>query len=174
MIFVAMGANLPHPEYGPPVETLSAALAALEEYGVSVVRRSRWYRTAPVPLSDQPWFVNGVAEVDTDLSAEDLLATLHRVEARFGRVRHRRLEPRIVDLDLISFNDLVRPAAGSDEGLVLPHPRMHQRAFVLLPLAELAPDWRHPRLGIGIETMIARLDPTQMAELLPEKGSQAS
>ncbi len=169
-----MGANLPHPKFGPPVATLSAALALLEEYGVSVVRRSRWYRTAPVPLSDQPWFVNGVAEVATGLSAETLLATLHEVEARFGRVRHRRLEPRIVDLDLISFNDLVRPEAGSADGLVLPHPRMHQRAFVLLPMAELVPNWRHPRLGIGMDTMIARLDPTQMAELLPEKGSQVS
>jgi 2-amino-4-hydroxy-6-hydroxymethyldihydropteridine diphosphokinase len=153
MIFIAIGSNLPSPA-GPPLATAEAALLALEAAGVTVRRRSRWYETAPVPPSDQPWFVNGVAEIETELPPVALLAVLHRIEADFGRTRTVADAARPLDLDLIAYGDRVIDGEG---GIELPHPRLHQRAFVLLPLAELAPGWRHPRTGRPIAELIAGL-----------------
>jgi 2-amino-4-hydroxy-6-hydroxymethyldihydropteridine diphosphokinase len=163
MILVALGANLPSPEHGSPRQTLSAALDALAAKGVMVVQRSRWYETAPVPVSDQPWYVNAVAAVETGIGPVELLTLLHRVEEGFGRVRGERNAPRIVDLDLLAYGEDVRDGP---DGLVLPHPRLHERAFVLLPLRDVAPGWRHPRLGLTVDEMIAGLPPDQMARLL--------
>jgi 2-amino-4-hydroxy-6-hydroxymethyldihydropteridine diphosphokinase len=134
----------------------------LPEQGVRVVRVSPFYRTKPVPASDQPWFVNAVAEVETELSPTELLAALHRIEDTFGRVRAVRNEPRVVDLDLLDYYH--RVALGQP---ILPHPRLHRRAFVLLPLRDLAPDWRHPTLKQNVAELIAQLPPDQTAEPLP-------
>jgi 2-amino-4-hydroxy-6-hydroxymethyldihydropteridine diphosphokinase len=158
MIFIGFGANLPS-RFGGPRETIEAALAALPEQGVEVTRVSPFYRTQPVPVSDQPWFVNAVAEVATGLSATELLAALHRMEERFGRVREARNEPRVIDLDLLDYDGQI--ALGEP---ILPHPRLHRRAFVLLPLRDLAPDWRHPTLKRDIAELIAELPPEQAAE----------
>ena len=160
MILLALGANLAHPRYGPPENTLEAALEALREGGVGVPARSRWYRSAPVPASDQPWFVNGVAALETRLAPADLLARLHAVEAAFGRTRGRRNEARVLDLDLLAYHDRV---SGPGESPVLPHPRLAERAFVVLPLAELAADWRHPVSGLSATELAARLDPAETA-----------
>jgi 2-amino-4-hydroxy-6-hydroxymethyldihydropteridine diphosphokinase len=159
MILIGLGANLPSVA-GSPQQTLEAALAALEEAGVKIVARSRWYRTAPVPASDQPWFVNGVVRVETRLEPAALLALLQQIERRFGRQRGVRDAARTLDLDILDYNG--RAEAGSDP--VLPHPRMHERAFTLLPLAELAPQWRHPQLGQSVAALIAALPPEQKAE----------
>ena len=161
MILIGLGANLASPEFGAPPESLEAALALLAERGVRVVARSRWYRSAPVPPSDQPWFVNGVVAVETALEPAALLEVLHAVEARFGRVRRERNAARVLDLDLLAYDD-----RASAEGVapVLPHPRLHERAFVLRPLAEIAPSWRHPRLGRTIASLIADLPPDARAE----------
>ena len=122
---------------------------------MKVLRRSRWYESAPVPLSDQPWYVNGVAEVETELGPERLLALLHEVEAAFGRVRREANAPRTLDLDLIAYGALVRGEEGPPP--VLPHPRMAGRAFVLLPLTEILPGWRHPVLGRSAAELAAAL-----------------
>ena len=140
---------------------------ALTEAGLTVSRRSRWYETAPVPASDQPWYVNGVAEMTTSLEADVLLARLHQIEGAFGRVRRIRNEARVLDLDLLAYHDLVVTSAG----LTLPHPRLRDRAFVLLPLAELAPQWRHPIGGEPIARMIKRLDPGQQSRILDEPAA---
>ncbi len=163
MILVGLGANLEHPHYGPPRETLEAALEALRRSGVVVLTRSRWYRSAPVPPSDQPWFVNAVASVETSLSPAALLATLHEIEARFGRSRRRRNEARVLDLDLLAYHDRV---SAPGECPVLPHPRLAERAFVVLPLAEVAPDWRHPVSGRSAAELACRLNPADTAEPL--------
>ncbi len=113
-----------------------------------------------MPDSDQPWFVNGVVSIETDGTPELLLADLHRLEASFGRRRRKRWEARILDLDLISFGD--RVVLGHGEGLSLPHPRMHQRAFVLRPLAEIAPNWRHPQFGNTVDDLLANCADTQV------------
>jgi len=164
-ILVALGANLPSERFGGPRETLEAALAELERRGVRVLRRSRWYETAPVPAADQPWYVNGVAAVETELGPEALLAVLHAIEAEFGRVRAERNAPRVLDLDLVAYGALVRPGPDAP---ILPHPRAAERAFVLLPLAEVVPGWRHPACGETVEALIARLPADQQIRLAPE------
>ncbi len=155
MIVIALGANLPS-SAGAPAETLAAALAALEEAGVRVEKRSRWYRSAPVPASDQPDYVNAVVLVATALDPKALLALLHRIETRFGRVRGAKDAARTLDLDLLAYDDIVGDGA---DGLVLPHPRLHERAFVLRPLAEIAPGWRHPTLGLTALALAKNLPP---------------
>ena len=165
MILIAIGSNLPHSELGPPRQVCEAALRRLEERGVRVMRRSHWYGSAPVPASDQPWFVNGVAEVAParGLTPEGLLAALHAVEADLGRTRNRRNEARILDLDLIDFDGIVsRPDARPQ----LPHPRLQERAFVLFPLRDLAPDWHHPVTGTAIQTLIDALPEGQEIQVL--------
>jgi 2-amino-4-hydroxy-6-hydroxymethyldihydropteridine diphosphokinase len=162
MILVALGANLPSPVHGGPRETLEAALVELDRAGLRVVARSAWYETAPVPLSDQPWYVNGVVAVTSPLGAADVLDELHRIEAAFGRVRTEANAPRVLDLDLLAYGDRVSP-----DRPLLPHPRLHERAFVLRPLADVAPDWRHPVLGVGLDEMLARIGPGQTTRRLP-------
>jgi 2-amino-4-hydroxy-6-hydroxymethyldihydropteridine diphosphokinase len=160
-ILVGIGANLPHPVHGSPLGTCEAALEALARTGLRIIRRSPWYRTAPVPASDQPDYVNGAVEVETGMDSTALLALLHRIEAEFGRVRKERNAARTLDLDLLAYGGEVR--AGSD-GPILPHPRLHERAFVLLPLRDVAPGWRHPRLGRTVAELIAALPPGQACQ----------
>ncbi len=156
MIYIALGANLPHPRFGPAVQTLRHALAVLEAAeGLNVEAVSRFYRSAPVPPSGQPDYVNAVARLRSSLDPAALLAHLHVVEADFGRVRHQRNEARVLDLDLLLYGDTV--LKGQDGGPVIPHPRMHLRHFVLMPLAELAPHLIHPVLGVDIQGLLGHL-----------------
>jgi 2-amino-4-hydroxy-6-hydroxymethyldihydropteridine diphosphokinase len=155
-VFVALGANLPS-AWGPPRATLEAALAHLAGPEVRIADRSPWYETAPVPDMNQPWYVNGVVALAISLSPAALLARLHETEAHFGRVRTVRWEARAIDLDLIDYCGRVQ-----EEGPpILPHPRMHERAFVLRPLADIAPGWRHPVDGRPIAELLAALPPGQ-------------
>ncbi|WP_218037315.1 2-amino-4-hydroxy-6-hydroxymethyldihydropteridine diphosphokinase [Reyranella soli] len=163
-VFIALGANLEHPVYGAPRRALEAALDELGRRGVVIRQVSPWYRTAPVPASDQPWYVNAVAELEIDLAADALLAQLHEVEDAFGRVRTVPNAARLIDLDLLDFNGEI--AAGGPGRATLPHPRMEGRAFVLKPLADLAPDWRHPRTGSSIQALLAALPADQVIERL--------
>ncbi len=158
MILLGLGANLPS-SAGPPLATLEAALAALQAAGVRLVARSRWYRTAPVPASDQPWFVNAVVSVETDLEPPELLALLQKIELAFGRRRGVPNAARTLDLDILDYEGRVEEKAG----LTLPHPRLHERAFVLLPLHDVAPSWRHPTRGKTVTELIAALPAGQTA-----------
>lgn len=161
-ILIALGGNLDHVRFGPPQRVLAAALAEIDRRGIRTVRVSPWYRTAPVPPSDQPWYVNAVAEVDTALSADRLLAQLHEVEAVFGRARSTPNAARIIDLDLLDFRG--QRAPGGPGRATLPHPRMEGRAFVLRPLADLEPQWRHPVSGASIQELLAGLPADQVIE----------
>lgn len=137
--YVALGSNL-----GDPQATVQAALQALKALpGSTLVAVSSLYRTAPVGLKNQPDFINAVAALDTQLSAEDLLGALFAIEARFGRKREFHHAPRTLDLDLLLHGSETRSTAR----LTLPHPRMHERAFVLLPLVEIAPEATIPGHG---------------------------
>ena len=161
MILIALGSNLFSDAYGSPQDICVAAIEALEKRGVSITVRSRWFQTAPVPVSDQPWFVNGVIAVETSLPPAELLELLHEVEAEFGRTRTVRNEARILDLDLIAYHDHVSNESG---GPILPHPRLHERAFVLLPLSDIDPDWHHPVTGAAIGDLISSLPKDQRAD----------
>jgi len=161
VILIGLGANLASPEFGAPPKSLEAALELIAERGVRIVARSRWYRSAPVPPSDQPWFVNGVVAVETALGPGALLEVLHAIETRFGRVRRERNAARVLDLDLLAYDDRV---SAEGETPILPHPRLQERAFVLRPLGEIAPGWRHPRLGRSVAALISDLPRGATAE----------
>jgi 2-amino-4-hydroxy-6-hydroxymethyldihydropteridine diphosphokinase len=163
MILIGMGGNLDSPVFGPPRETLTAALAAVEYEGISILTRSGWYRSEPLPRSSQPWFVNAVVSIATELGAHELLAVLQAIETRFGRVRAERNAARILDLDLLAYHGVVIQTTS----LILPHPRLHERRFVLVPLAEVAPDWRHPLLALTGGELLARLSTEQPLDRLP-------
>ena len=137
--FIGLGANL-----GDPEAQVRRAFAALTELpGTRLLAASSLYRSAPVAYTVQPDFVNAVAQIETRLGAEALLRELLATEARFGRVRQFPNAPRTLDLDLLLYGDRVI----AEPGLVVPHPRMHERAFVLAPLAEIAPDSVIPGKG---------------------------
>lgn len=125
--------------------------------GLRIVERSPWYSTAPWPPSEQPRFVNAVARIATALTPLEVLERLLAIEAALGRTRGERWAARTVDLDLLAYGDRVvdLAPAGGRPGLVLPHPRLHERAFVLRPLADLAPQWRHPGSGRTVGELLA-------------------
>ena len=155
MILVALGANLPGP-WGGPKEGLEAALEQFSSYGLRVEEVSPLYQTAAVTPYAQPDFVNAVVRISAAYSPDALLAQLHRIEAAFGRVRTQRWAERTLDLDLLDFDSVVRPENRSNH-LILPHPRLGLRAFVLVPLADVAPGWRHPVSGENAAQMLKSL-----------------
>jgi len=154
--YIALGANL-----GDPLATVKAAIAALNQLPQSsLVAASSLYRTAPMGLTHQPDFINAVVEMITVLPAPTFLAELFAIEARFGRQRGVPNAPRTLDLDLLLYGDLVR----CDAQLTLPHPRLHERAFVLAPLAEIAPLLIIPCLG-AVSDLLAQCAEQQIERL---------
>ena len=156
---IALGANLPS-VYGAPAATLSKAVDVVQSRGINVLTRSGIWLTAPVPISDQPWYHNAVIAVQTRLSPNDLLKELLSIENEFGRVRSERNAPRILDLDLLAYGD----AHLNDADLTLPHPRMMERGFVLYPLLDVAAEWTHPVTGQRAQEAVRHLPPNQSAE----------
>ena len=160
MILIALGANLPSPA-GPPTATLRAALARLEEQGVKILSVSSFYETPAWPDPAQPAFVNAVAAVESTLQPVELLTLLHGVETDFGRLRSAPNAPRTLDIDLLDY-DGKRMA----DGVMLPHPRMAERSFVLVPLAQVAPNWRHPVTGEAVRDLLIRLSDREVPQPL--------
>jgi 2-amino-4-hydroxy-6-hydroxymethyldihydropteridine diphosphokinase len=152
MILIGLGSNLEGP-WGTPEQAVGRALAALDSGGMRLLAASRIILSAPFGKTDQPAFANAVARVESGLSPVALLAGLHEIEARAGRVRGERWGPRVLDLDLLAYDELVQ--AGPPE---LPHRGIPERAFVLSPIAEIAPDWCHPVSGLRAGVLLARLE----------------
>ena len=173
MIIVGVGANLEHPVYGTPRETCGRALDALAQHqDISIVKCSRWYQSAPVfrdgnpseTGAEHPWYVNAAISVHTRQTPAELLDALMVVESMFGRVRSVDDAPRTIDLDIVAFNDLVVET----EKLTIPHPRLAQRAFVVLPVQDLSAHWVHPKTGQSVNVLRELLPPDQDIEAMPD------
>ncbi len=161
VIFIALGSNLPS-NVGPSSETCLAAVREIEKHEIAILKVSRWYESSPVPASDQPNYVNGVVSVETDHSPAQLLKIVLKIEQKFGRVRSEKNAPRTLDLDVLAYH--ARIESGPPE---VPHPRLHERAFVLRPLQDVAPGWRHPETGKSVEELILALEAPDSAVPLP-------
>ncbi|MEY8841611.1 2-amino-4-hydroxy-6-hydroxymethyldihydropteridine diphosphokinase [Cribrihabitans sp. XS_ASV171] len=169
---VALGSNLPFDGNEPEI-TLRMALKSLSDKGVVIRALSRFFATPCFPAGAGPDYVNAAAVIETDRTPQELLASLHEVENRFGRARAQRWGMRTLDLDLLAYGKEVLPDAGTQahwrdlspeaqareapDELVLPHPRLQDRAFVLVPLADIARDWVHPVLNRSVAEMCAEL-----------------
>ncbi|MFI5183785.1 MAG: 2-amino-4-hydroxy-6-hydroxymethyldihydropteridine diphosphokinase [Vicinamibacteria bacterium] len=163
-VFLGLGSNL-----GDREENLTRGLAGLEAEGFGVIARSSLYETEPVGGPPQGPYLNQVVRGETDLTPEALLAACLRVEAALGRVRRERFGPRTLDLDILIYGDRVQDAPG----LELPHPRLHERLFVLVPLAEVGADAVHPRLGLTLRELKARCPDTSRVLLYASAGARA-
>jgi len=149
MIIVAIGSNLSSGTFGLPEYNCFECLKILKK--VFFVRKvSKFYKSEPIPKSDQQWYVNGVVEICTTLYPQDVLNKLFFIESYFKRTRKIRNEPRVIDLDLISYkNKTIK-----NKSLIIPHPRMHKRKFVIRPICDLDPNWKHPVLKIKANVLL--------------------
>lgn len=169
-IYIALGANQPATYRGEvvsPQETFFLAVVRLQQFGINVTRASHlWQSPAWPDPNAQPPYINAVIAVDTKLEPLDLLAVLKQAEAAFGRVEAERNAPRPLDLDILDYDGQIMDS----ETLTLPHPRMLTRPFVLMPLAEIAPNWQDPIKKCAITDWTARLildDVAQLQRLAP-------
>ncbi len=179
---LALGANLSLRDNGPEV-TLRNALEVLKAESVVIRSVSRFFATPCFPAGAGPDYVNAAALIETDGTPEALLDLLHRVEHEFGRARVQRWGMRTLDIDLVCWDDRVLPDQAEYERwlklpaedqvklapdkLILPHPRLQDRAFVLVPMADVAPDWRHPALDLTVTEMLAKLPEADVAAVVP-------
>lgn len=159
MILIALGANLDS-EAGPPRVTLAAALGAMAAKRIRVLKVSHFYETPAWPNPADPPFTNAVALVQTPLGPAALLTALHEIEEAFGRVRGEPNAPRTLDLDLLEYDG--RTENGPP---VLPHPRIGERAFVLVPLADVAPDWHHPSTKKSVRQLLDMIPSEERAKI---------
>lgn len=156
MILIAIGANLPGENGAPALATCEAAVAEICSIpGLTLRVLSPWYRSQAVPVSDQPDYCNGVVRLSGDIEPRTLLQALQDIEVRFGRMRSVPNAARTLDLDIID----IRGVVSGEPDLVLPHPRAHERAFVLHPLKDVAPGWYHPVLRRSVAMLVADLPP---------------
>ena len=157
MILVALGSNVTGP-WGSPRETLLRSMDELNVAPMSVLQRSTIIISAPFGKTDQPDFANAVVEIATNLSPEGVMEKLHAIEKLAGRERKEHWGPRTLDLDLLDYHGAVRRQRGKvQKALVLPHPGIEERSFVLEPIAEIAPNWIHPVSGLSVKVIIQKL-----------------
>ena len=151
-VYIGIGSNLVPEGYKDLYTALLNAITQLSN-SVNVIAISPWYVTAPIPASDQPDFLNAVLHIQTDMTAHELLESLQIIESYFGRIRSVQNAARELDLDILAYGSIII----DDETLSVPHPRLSERAFVLLPWRDLSPDWRHPVQDLTIRELAAQI-----------------
>ena len=165
MIYIGIGSNLNGKNNETPLQNCKKALVELKKE-VNICKISSWYKSEPIPVSNQPWFINAVIEISTNKSSLDLLEFILSIEKVFGRVREKKNEARILDLDIIDYKKKILYIKNK---LIIPHPRMHERSFVLQPLSELNPKWMHPIKKKGIKELIRNLNDKQKISKISKK-----
>lgn len=181
-LLVALGSNQDSDGVSP-TEALQTAVTNLVQAGAVIRNRSAIYQTPAYPAGSGPDFANAVVEIDAGWNAREAITVLHGIEAEMGRRRRARWEERHIDLDLLAIGDTIRPDLATarlwmglpveqqqvkaPEQLILPHPRLHERAFVLVPLADVAPDWVHPVLRRSAADLLAALPADDVAAITP-------
>lgn len=154
--FISLGANLKYNHKISLKKNIESAIYLLPKYDIFVKKVSNWYESEPVPVSAQPWYLNAVVKIQTKKTPEKLIVILHEIENIFGRKRSLLNEPRTLDLDILDYEGLIKK-----ERPILPHPRMHLRHFVLLPMQDIDPNWIHPIFKKSINDLIINYAPTQ-------------
>lgn len=181
-VLVSLGSNATS-SLRESAKIIHDAVEQLAALGLRITRKSRYYSTPCFPAGAGPDFVNAVVGIDSDLPPADILAVLHEVEEAFGRERPSRWAPRTLDLDLLACGDQILPdifilkrwmtlplaeqMKQAPDELILPHPRLHERAFVLIPLADVAPQWRHPITQMTVKQMVDELPDADKKGVLP-------
>ena len=165
MIYIGIGSNLNGKNNETPLQNCKKAVVELKKE-VNICKISSWYKSEPIPVSNQPWFINGVVEISTNKSSLDLLEFILNIEEFFGRLREKKNEARILDLDIIDYKKKILYKKNK---LIIPHPRMHERSFVLQPLSELNPKWMHPIKKKGIKELIRNLNDKQKISKISKK-----
>jgi len=160
--FIAIGSNL-----GSPAENCRRAAERLNDHpSITVTVRSSLYESEPFGKTDQDWFVNSAIQIETSLGPEELLKTCLSMETDMGRTRGEKWGPRIIDLDILFYDDLIL----KQEGLEIPHPGIPERSFVLVPMHEIAPDHIHPRLKKSIQALLEEIEHPQQVKRLDSDG----
>ena len=150
---IAIGSNIDSPEGLNPIKNCNKAINELSKFNINIIKKSSWYLSEPIPKSSQPKFYNSVLLCDANYNAQKVLKIIQIVEQKFGRIRVIKNMPRCIDIDIISFNKIVKNSLL----LTIPHPRMHLRKFVLLPLFELDSNWLHPLLKKNIKYFLEKV-----------------
>lgn len=152
-IYIGLGSNL-----GNKKENIRQALNLLNEVeGITIVKVSSFYETEPVGYEDQDWFINAVAQTETSFSPQEILKIFKDIEQKIGREESTRWGPRKIDLDILFYDQLVYKS----NDLIIPHPRLHERAFVLVPLAEINKELIHPVYNKSVSTLLSELNTTK-------------
>ena len=160
--YIAIGSNMES-----PAENCRRAMERLDAHpALSVSARSSLYRSEPFGKTDQDWFVNAVVRIDTSLSPEELLQTCLSIEREMGRTRSEKWGPRIIDLDILFYDDLIIKR----EGLEIPHPGIPERSFVLVPMSEIAPDCIHPQLNKPVKTLLQEIEKPKQVQRMDSDG----
>ena len=154
--FIALGANLKKFKHLSLQENIQTSLKHFPDYGINLIKISNWYTSEPYPKLSQPWYVNSVVKITTNETSENLISILHKIENLFGRKRNKQNESRTLDLDIIDYNGIIK-----NNNPILPHPRMHIRKFVLLPLRDIEPEWLHPNFKTKINDLILQCTDNQ-------------
>ncbi len=180
--YVALGSNL-QTATRTSLEMVNEALELFAGAAIRITKQSQWYSAPAFPKGSGPDYVNGVVEIESQLPPKAVLTALHNIESVLGRTRPKRWASRVIDLDLLAYGEEIAPSPAAfahwqglslsqqlettPEALILPHPRLQDRAFVLRPLAEIAPDWPHPVLGKTARTLLAALPAEARNEIQP-------